>query len=280
MNALPVPRDAAKLGAAALFLVAATLAVPMFWARPRWLAVVLALAAVMLLMMTLGKIATGRLDGVLLSGRNRYSLSRLQMVGWTWVVLSGLLALFAVRLASGDGDPLGLTIPPELLAAMGISVGSLVAAPAILSLKAAEHPSDAQVDAARHRMGGDSPQSVTAVGGVVGRTDAGMARVVDVIMGDEVANAGTIDISKLQQLMISALLIFGYALTLLVRINADTKLDLPALSENLVWLLAVSHAGYLTFKAAPKAAPAASGTQPAPMPPSATPPAPPQPALR
>ena len=52
----------------------------------------------------------------------------------------------------------------------------------------------------------------------------------------------------------------------------------PALDPKFVWLLGISHAGYLTYKAAPKpAAPGAGATEAAPaaMPASAPPPPPP-----
>jgi hypothetical protein len=97
---------------------------------------------------------------------------------------------------------------------------------------------------------------VTATGRAIGRISPDTASWLDVVTGDEAANAGVLDLAKVQALLITLLLVGGYA-GLLVRTfataAATADIDaMPELSPTFVGLLAVSHAGYLTYKAAPK----------------------------
>src|SRR5512139_2560539 len=64
---------------------------------------------------------TGRAAGWLIDNRNMMSLSRLQMMLWTIVILSGYLAAALSNVASGQAEPLSIAIPGELWLAMGIS---------------------------------------------------------------------------------------------------------------------------------------------------------------
>lgn len=186
----------------------------------------------------------GDVLGAVIDGRNRPSLSRLQMLLWTALVLSAVATLVEWRLAHGlRMHAIDLIIPGELLAAMGIATASLVLAPAALSLKP------------------DAGGQAVAVNA----TD--QIRLVDLIRGDENANGETIDISKVQQLAITLLLIGLYGGLLFDTYwniawptpDQVRALDarpvgyaLPILTRSFIELLAISHAGYLLYKAAPK----------------------------
>lgn len=98
--------------------------------------------------------------GILIDNRNMMSLSRLQIVVWTMVVLSAFVTVALARVndsgvnpdgyvpaveESAEGqakqqperaDPLGIRLPPLLWVLMGISVTSAVASPLLTAAKA------------------------------------------------------------------------------------------------------------------------------------------------
>jgi hypothetical protein len=261
-------------GYLALGLVLAVLALvvmPMAWGRtggaPLRVAMFFgSLFALSAAMIGIGVGVTGQRMGVLWTSRNAYSLSRLQIVLWTLLVLAALAAVVACRshqlfMPSDAASPnriedaLNIFIPPELLAVMGISLFSAAAAPAILSVKSqSAAPADVQLEAASTRVGGE----VQAIGRVAVRPAHCPPLVRDLFQGDEIAKAGTVDIGKLQQAIVTFILWTAY-LAMVVdlfvqgRLGEDGVTALPALSDTFVYLLGISHAGYLAYKAAPAA---------------------------
>lgn len=244
----------------------------------------LSLLAMVSMMCAVGVAVTGQRAGVLWTSRNAYSLSRLQVVMWTVLVLSALVAVVACR-AHGliEADPpmglagaLAVEIPSELLQVMGISILSAAAAPAILSVKANTDAARSEVDAAQARVGG----ALEAAGRVAVRPGDYEPLLRDLFQGDEVAKAGVVDPGKVQQAVVT-LVLWGAYLAMLADLfvrgttNEAGATPLPAMSETFVYLLGISHVGYLAYKAAPaaSAAPAAtlvapSETLPRPLPPS------------
>jgi hypothetical protein len=225
-----------------------------------WL-ITMAMAA--LLCGCIGKAISGCWDAVLIDGRNRVSLSRLQMLAWTLLILSALITAVASNLGLPDnGQALAIGIPDPLLAAMGIAAVSLAASPAILTLK------------------GSNPATGTSLAAYHNTLDE--ASWLDMFRGDDPAEANQPDLSKIQQFLITLALVGGYGVLIGDMFCHLTGLfdGFPALDPKFVWLLGISHAGYLTYKAAPKpAAPGAdgSGAAPAaamPAPPSSPPPPP------
>ena len=220
-----------------------------------------------------GAAVTGRYSGIALSSWNDYSLSRLQMALWTIVVLSGLFTAAKLNLLGYFGPVpadkvLAIAIPPELLAAMGIAAFSTAATPAILSLKAGQTASPAAQAGAQARTAATSAGAGTAMAGnAMGNSTAAGAHWTDIVTGDEVANAGTVDLSKVQQLLVTILLIGTYTLLLLrtfASVDVPGCIDaMPPLNQHFIQLMAVSHAGYLVYKAAPKAGTTGDATTPA-----------------
>jgi hypothetical protein len=209
-----------------------------------------------------GYAITGYPSGFAMSSWNDYSLSKLQMALWTIVVVSGLLTIVKIRVLGYFGpvdQPLDIFIPGDLLAAMGIAAFTTAATPAILALKSSQTPGKDHVAVARQRLSdltGEPPSAVTATGSAIGRISPDNASWLDIVTGDEAANAGVLDLSKVQALLITLLLVGGYA-GLLVKTFATVAATadlgtLPDLSPTFVGLLAISHAGYLMYKAAPK----------------------------
>jgi hypothetical protein len=254
MTAAQARRSAWRFGAAALLAWAAAFGLlPPY--RGYLPSLALSATGMVLLCASLGLLVTRRHNGILLSSRNTYSLSRLQMVLWTILVLSALMAAAACRswVAKDLGAALNIQIPNELLQVMGISYVSAAAAPAVLSLKSQTDATDGQIRAAAQRVGGP----VTATGQMVGRPRGARALLRDLITGDDLGNAGIVDLSKLQQLLITLMLVFIYAGMLSqlfygAPFAVATQTRLPPFSQDFVTLLLVSHGGYLAYKAVAK----------------------------
>lgn len=223
------------------------------------------LAALAAVLTAIGVSITGQRMGILWSARNVYSLSRLQMVLWTLLILSGLATLVGCRYfglllspaAGGAANALAIKIPNELLMVMGISLGSGTLASGILSVKTMGEPATSTaIQAATQRTGGD----LNINGNVASRPLDCPPLLRDLFQGDDVAKVGTVDIGKVQQAVVTVLLWFCYLAMLAemfikgVSIEPD-KLPggstLPIMSEAFVYLLGISHAGYLLLKAVP-----------------------------
>jgi len=212
----------------------------------------------------------GRPAGLIIDNRNRVSLSKFQAICWTVLVLSAFGTVAAARMRAGVPDPLAVDIPPELLAAMGISAGSLIATPALLSLKTTSDASAEQIASAAAGTG--TPQDeATAAGRVFGRTTPDAAQWLDMFRGDEVSNADAPDLSKIQQFLITVLIlgIYGGEIAHLLLSSGAAVVtngkvttaatgfllgkdaSMPLLSQHLIWLMGISHASYLAYKAMP-----------------------------
>src|SRR5689334_17791293 len=85
-------------------------------------------AVLLLLALWIGLAANKRIDGILIDERGRYSLTHLQLFLWTITILSLLSGVFFGRLFHGAENPIDITIPPEVLGLLGISLGSAVVA--------------------------------------------------------------------------------------------------------------------------------------------------------
>lgn len=221
---------------------------------PRGLAVsFLIVAGLLVLALALvGWLINQRPGGAFIDNRNRLSLSKLQAGAWTVIVIAALSTAAAFN-AALIGDPgavtaLDIAIPGELLLAMGISATSLAATPALMSLKADKTASTAALAALE--------EGASAQGTVVVRADPRQATWADLVTGDEVGNAKSPDLGKIQQLLISLLLLgcyFGYIFAGFAQTVGPVR-SLPGIDQSFVWLLGLSHASYLAYKAAPHTA--------------------------
>ncbi|WP_213956932.1 hypothetical protein [Variovorax sp. dw_954] len=230
-------------------------------------------AALFFWFMSVGVGVTGQRAGILWTSRNTYSLSRLQLTLWTWIVLSALMTTVICRMyylllprgTGGFAGAMNVVIPAELLQVMGISIASATLTPLILSAKSQPSPSitaqpdavsTAQLDAAADRIGAP----IQALGSVMVRDANFPPLFIDLFQGDEIGKAGLVDIGKVQQAIVSLVLIVGY-LCILINLfatgdaQATPKVagttELPPLSSAVVYLLGISHAGYLALKATP-----------------------------
>jgi hypothetical protein len=213
-----------------------------------------AIAAFLLagIVMLFGQWSCRRPLGVLIDYRNLMSLARFQCLLWTVIVLAGFLAMVAMRMrfpVAGQAA-MDVAIPPELWALLGISTASLVGAPLILQNKIDKTPTQNAMQRASETLDKSSPAmaNVNSMGTLYRNSSLQDARITDMLQGDEISNIAYLDMAKVQMLLftvIGALVYCGAVYnTLVIRDLAH----MPALSQGMVTLLGISHAGYLTSK--------------------------------
>lgn len=194
-----------------------------FWA---WL--VSALVIVMLAVVIPNRLGA---QSVLRDARGRYSLSRLQVMLWTVVLLSLITGMAFGRFAAGQVDVAGFQIPSQVLMLLSISVGSGVVAGAIKVAKSSSRPDSV----AAYAMGEER------------------GRLWEMLTVEEGASAGrSIDLAKFQNFVITVLLVLLYVAQAVSALRAVDNpagiAGLPAFSDAFLVLLGVSHAGYLLGK--------------------------------
>jgi hypothetical protein len=194
---------------------------------------------------------TGLWMGVLIDTRNKVSLSRLQMLAWTILILSAFLTGVVVNIDLEVADPLAIVIPPELWALMGISTASLVGSPLLVRLK--QGRTNPAGDEARLQALVAQDQ-IRVQGEIVSNARPGQASLADMFRGSETGNIGLLDMGKVQMFFFTLVLTLAYALSLaeVLAIGSGPVTRLPVIDPGLLTLLGISHAGYLLNKALPK----------------------------
>ncbi|MEW6643649.1 MAG: hypothetical protein AB1586_24275 [Pseudomonadota bacterium] len=207
------------------------------------------------LAIALGLGTKGRVTGIWIDERNRISLARAQVSLWTIVALGGFAAtaLYNVGLAGPVSFP---QIPAAIAAALGIAFASPMVSALILNSKTFGTPDDAtaQANSLRINISGQSADLPNdPLETRVAPLDASLA---DVFVGEHVSDAGNVDISRLQNVVLTVTLVLGYLAMLagkLSGITADTLLTgidtLPDPGAAFTSVLLVSHATYLATKA-------------------------------
>lgn len=171
--------------------------------------------------------------GILIDTRGRYSLNHLQVVMWTLLILSAIAGLFLARLFAGQTDLMAFTIPQELLALMGISLGSGTLAGAAKSAK--------DVPGATARVARVGAFAMTT--GAVRQINAHFAQVFQEEQGDQADQV--VDVTKFQNFILTFL---AGAAFVVWTWKGTTLSGLPALSKDLLWVLGISQAGYIGGK--------------------------------
>ena len=168
--------------------------------------------------------------GILVDRRGRFSLTHFQLVAWTIVIVSLMSGVFWGRLIDGSDDPLGFSIPGEVLGLIGISLGSSVAAVVVKSAKDAMAPERIAASNAR-----DVPHF------------SQMFLVEEGAYADQV-----IDIAKFQNFVITLVLLVAYVALAIDSIDdagsAAELTELPSFSGTFLTLLGISHATYVAGK--------------------------------
>jgi hypothetical protein len=190
-----------------------------------WLIIV---ALFLAFLFVVGNGITGRWQGLLIDERKKMSLSRLQLVLWTLVILSGLLTIALTNIGQGSARPLAIVVPTQVWLLMGISTTSLIGSPLLKSNKMAE-------------------------GKIKTRQDVQDAEVADLFRGEEISNCNVLDLAKVQMFFFTLVLVLAYAVllgSLFANTTAPIK-GMPDIDPSMTTLLGISHAGYLTNKAIP-----------------------------
>ncbi|MGH3009228.1 MAG: hypothetical protein ACRDLM_07475 [Gaiellaceae bacterium] len=199
------------------------------WARlVAWLAILALLTA---LTMVIGHGVTAQaIRGVFIDDRNRVSTARVQVGIWGAIVLSGYLAAVLANAALHLADPLLVTVPQTLWAAMGVSTTSFVASPFMLHQ--------------RKKQGGKMAKNPEPTN----------ARWRDMVTGEEESTTNSVDIAKLQMVLVTIILVLAYGIALGYALYTEHGkiTTLPKVNDAFAILLAISHGGYLARKAAPK----------------------------
>lgn len=193
-----------------------------------WLVSAAALVGVAML---LGAWTQKSVLGILIDDRGRYSLTKLQLVLWSIVVISLVAGVALGRLVGGAaGAALEFEIPRALLAVMGISAGSTVAA---VTIKTAQDATSGERVAASGE--GDPP------------------RFSQIFLQDTGPCADkVVDVSKYQNFWITLIVVVSYvalaAADILKHASAADMRALPGFSDAVLVLLGISHGGYLAGK--------------------------------
>jgi hypothetical protein len=217
-----------------------------------WLATLFLLAGALAL---IGIAVNHRWDGVFIDGRNKISLSRTQLICWSTLLVSALFTAGLANSALMDQTPLAITIPASIWALLGLGSFTAVASPLILERKTLA-PTPPSIAAASNAL--KTVQALSAVpiarGSVMQKMAPADARWIDLVLGDE-SDAAFVDISKVQKLAFTALLlvIYGAGLFSNFAMSGSVK-HFPDVDPGFVALLAVSHAAYLGYKMTPKGA--------------------------
>ena len=262
MNAIPTTAAAAPTIAesnpvftgTALILITIGVALAAWFlpAGTNWL-VVLGLIVVFFLLT--GKAITGRGLGILINERKLMSLSRLQLIIWTVVIVSGFFVIALERIHMGEvPQPLNIGVDWQIWALLGMSATSFVGTPLLYGNKKAKNPADPQLVhkvAARYS---ENPADVNAnrEGILYGNNSIQDARFTDMFEGDELANVQFVDVAKLQMFFFTVVVAISYGMQLYALIAygdlsaGDVKM--PELQSGLLALMGVSHAGFLGSK--------------------------------
>jgi hypothetical protein len=216
-----------------------------------WIIAMLALAAFTLVV---GRGLTGVWKGAFVDDRLRMSLSRLQMLTWTIVIVAALGTMAIARAQTDPVTAMDIAVPPTVWALLGISMTSLIGSPLIKNAKksspAAETPDR---ESARGAARAARADRIELEGQVVKNTSIDDATFADLFMGEYVDTFAMLDIAKIQMFFFTVLLVLAYAIAVGRTLRTDPSLaSLPDVGEGMLPILGISHAGYLLSKAVTK----------------------------
>ena len=228
--------------------------IPLAAARPiSWLLVLLLLVG---FMMIAGQGITDRWAGLLIDERNRMSLSRVQLISWTVLIVSALVCIALANIAQGTPAPLSIGIPGQIWTVLGISTASLIGSPLLLSPKTAQTPDPIDLQQTQgnvQQKEGLPSGSVSNTGLLLTKARPADARWADLFKGEETGNGDYLDASRVQMFFFTFVLVlaYGVAIFALLQSSAPAINAFPPFDASMVALLAISHAGYLTNKVIP-----------------------------
>jgi len=215
--------------------------------RVQWLSTLILLVG---LCVAAGYLVNTRIDGILIDDRNRISLERMQWSTWLIVLFSGYFVEAVWNTSHGGNFP---SMQKELLALLGIISGSPVLSNLIVDTKKRGTVTvGAKSQVSQQLAEGDTP---ARMGLMDANNESNEASWADLYLGEEVANRYVVDVSRLQKVVITVLLVLTYAGWLWHDFEKPPVAgfsDMPPVGETFVWLVGLSHASYLASKATPK----------------------------
>jgi hypothetical protein len=220
---------------------------------------------------------TGSWKGAFVDNRNVVSLSRLQMIAWTILILTAFSSSVLWNIyrsstpvvsscpesLSKTDDPkcrsaVDIGLPPELWLLMGISTASLVGSPLILYDKKKLQPNMKERNQTFELLSeqGYDQNKLDHQGLLVVNESPKHARWSDLFTGEEVGNFAHVDIARLQMFFFTIVSIFVYGVALWVMLEGAVTTapiaKFPILPDGLLALIGISHTGYLAAKATTK----------------------------
>ncbi len=206
----------------------------------------------------IGKVMCDTFKGVFVDERNVMSLSRVQMVAWSILVLTAVLAFVLHSVDTGNGsclrDATGCVpdIPQQLWLLMGFSTATLVASPVLLSNSGAAEPDQKKSEEIVNGLAlqGYQTSEQELSGALYKNKSPRDARWSDLITGEQNSNCLHLDLARLQMCFFTLVALLSYAVLLHGQLSQAAVFEsLPDLSEGLLAIVAISHGGYLVSKA-------------------------------
>lgn len=206
-----------------------------------------------IMLCAIGKYVSGRITGIVINERNLVSLSRFQIVIWTVIILSTYVFAVLQRFQNPDvEDPLAVGLATELWWLLGISTASVVGSPLILSGKTTKEPQKETVKQTANALSEDETEiQMHRKGLLYVNSDIDDAALTDMFQGDEIGNTAHVDISKVQMFLFTVVAALSYifaAVKWVNNVDPEYLNNLPNVSEGLIAILGISHAGYLSAK--------------------------------
>jgi hypothetical protein len=235
------------------------------WARARLIFWLIAVVLVLGTIAIIGRGIRGGWLGALINKENRMSLTQLQLIIWTTIVVSALFtaALTNIDVTGDDAQDqikqaLDIEIPPELWLLLGINVASVAGTTILKNVKTAKVPTQQALERAGFPMtqadGGqrvltiDTSAKREARGLLLVNTTPTAASFADLFSGEEVGNGAYLDIGKFQMSFFTVIVVLVYAVLLGSDFADQFNIPFtafPDFDESILTLLAISHAGYL-----------------------------------
>ncbi len=228
----------------------------------------------LLLFAGLGLGTSGKPTGIAISKQNRLSLSLLQVVFWTMIILSAYATFCAFNVGAmgatwlvkspGVSDNTVSLFPQLEPWAWGV-MGIVIASPTLSALIKGSKPSTKD-DSDDDETGQTTSPLNLKLGPLSRNMSPTQASFLDIFLGEDKANATQLDISRAQNVIITSLLLFaftGWLIQLMGSIEMSVVLNAfvegtPILSKfpepgaTFTALLALTHATYLAGKWKPK----------------------------
>ena len=149
-------------------------------------------------------------------------------------------------------NPLDIGIDWTIWALMGISTTSLVGASLLLGGKANNEPAPSIVENTAKKTGELSTDiDKNRRGTVYGNPVPENSQFMDMFEGDEIGNTAYIDMAKVQMFFFTVISALAYYIMVLQMTLGEAPADidkLPLVPAGLLWILGISHAGYLGSK--------------------------------